>query len=312
MKRLQPVPAAIILALALLLYGCTGQIYSEGQFTYPPQAPSEQPGAYETGPLADNATIRIASFNIQTFGRTKASRQDVMQVLAETISGFDIVAVQEIRDSSGTAIAQLEEAVDSLGKDYAVITGPRLGRTSSKEQYAFLYRTGTVQALGSYTYDDSEADLFHREPLTAYFRARSGDFTFVVLNIHVDPDEAADEIQAMQNAILDAARHFNEQDVMAVGDFNGDCGYFHESQLAELLPESRFLVIVPDSADTTVSATDCTYDRIIITSQADEDYCGRWGVCRFDTIHGLNMTQAKKVSDHYPVWAEFHVGMDTD
>ena len=84
-------------------------------------------------------TIRIASFNIQVFGRSKASKPEVMEVLANIISQFDIVAIQEIRDKSGKAIKDLEVAVDDLGENYDYIIGPRLGRTSSKEQYAYSY-----------------------------------------------------------------------------------------------------------------------------------------------------------------------------
>ncbi len=120
--------------------------------------------------LADNTqpdgqqTITIANFNIQVFGKSKAGKPSVMKVLAQTITNFDIVAIQEIRDKSGTAIKKLETVVDALGTDYDYIIGPRLGRTSSKEQYAFIYNTETIVAGEVYTYDDSEKDLFHREP----------------------------------------------------------------------------------------------------------------------------------------------------
>ena len=120
-------------------------------------------------------TITIASFNIQVFGQTKASKPEVMAILAEIISDFDIVAIQEIRDTSGTAIEQLESSVDALGTDYSYIIGTHLGRTSSKEQYAYLYRTQTIEPLDSYTFDDV-TDIFHREPFIAYFRTKVGNF----------------------------------------------------------------------------------------------------------------------------------------
>ena len=44
-------------------------------------------------------SIKIASFNIQIFGQTKASNQEVMDILAQIIREFDIVAIQEIRVS---------------------------------------------------------------------------------------------------------------------------------------------------------------------------------------------------------------------
>ena len=48
--------------------------------------------------------ITVASFNIQIFGKSKAKKQDVMKVLVDIISRYELVAIQEIRDKSGTAI----------------------------------------------------------------------------------------------------------------------------------------------------------------------------------------------------------------
>lgn len=48
--------------------------------------------------------LSIASFNIQVFGKTKAKKKDVLLMLAKIISIFDVVAIQEIRDSSNSAI----------------------------------------------------------------------------------------------------------------------------------------------------------------------------------------------------------------
>ena len=95
-------------------------------------------------------TIKIASFNIQVFGRYKASKPEVMETLASIISQFDIVAIQEIRDKSGKAIKDLVVAVDALGENYDFIIGPRLGRTNSKEQYAYFYRVSTIRPSESY------------------------------------------------------------------------------------------------------------------------------------------------------------------
>ena len=138
--------------------------------------------------------IRIASFNIQVFGRAKASKDEVMEILANTISQFDIGAIQEIRDKSGTAIKALEVAVDDIGVNYDFVIGPRLGRTTSKEQYAYFYKTDVIEVEGSYTYDDSGNDTFHREPYIAKFRVKNGNFDFTIINIHVDPGEATSEV----------------------------------------------------------------------------------------------------------------------
>jgi len=46
----------------------------------------------------------------------------------------------------------------------------------------------------------------------------------------------------------------------------------------------------------------CAYDRIVITEDAEKDYADTFGV---DT----SITSAL-VSDHFPVWAEFHTNSD--
>ena len=80
-------------------------------------------------------SIKIASFNIQIFGQSKSSKQEVMDILVQIIRDFDIVAIQEIRDAAGTAIITLKNQVNADGSSYDVIVGPRVGRSISKEQY---------------------------------------------------------------------------------------------------------------------------------------------------------------------------------
>ena len=294
MKTIQKITSILVI---MFVFACCSSVHAGKQATYTPSSTD---------------TIKIASFNIQVFGKTKAEKNDVMEILSQTIAEFDIVAIQEIRDKSGTAIEKLESLVDSLGTDYEYILGPRLGRTSSKEQYAYIYRVSTVKPFDSYTFDDCARDMFHREPYIAYFKAIRGNFDFVLVNIHTDPDEATEEIEALPLAIRDARKHFKDPDIIALGDFNGDCSYFREGTYPAIFPSEKFMWIVSNSADTTVSKTDCTYDRIVATVSAAEDYTGKWGVYRFDRLYGLTNEQAKRVSDHYPVWAEFYINRDSD
>ncbi len=263
------------------------------------------------------ATIKVASFNLYIFGQGKLKKQYAMAILAYTISQFDIVAIQEIRDKKETAIGVLESMVDALGTDYTYITSVRLGRTSSKEQYAYMFKTDVIEQIGSgHVYPDSN-DIFEREPYSAHFKVKNGNFDFVLLNIHTKPKKATEEIEAMPDTIQDASNHFNEPDVIALGDYNADCRkgtqYYDENNMDCPMRADEYTWIIPNEADTNLaSGTDCTYDRIIITTEGIENYAQTWGVHRFDTIHNLSYTKAKKVSDHYPVWAEFFVDKDTD
>ena len=42
-----------------------------------------------------------------------------------------------------------------------------------------------------------------------------------------------------------------------------------------------------------------------------EDYAKEAGVFRFDAAYGLAADAAKKVSDHYPMYASFEMGRDS-
>jgi len=96
--------------------------------------------------------ITIASFNLKVFGTAKAEKPAVIKEIAEIIRKFDIVAVQEIRDKSGNAAEDLLKEINNENStQYEMILGPRLGRTKSKEQYAFFYRNSTVMPLGAYS-----------------------------------------------------------------------------------------------------------------------------------------------------------------
>ena len=97
-----------------------------------------------------------------------------------------------------------------------------------------------------------------------------------------------------------------------LGDFNADCRYFNEASYSSVFSSGEYTWIIKNGEDTTVSKTDCTYDRIVTTLTVNEDYAGKNGVYRFDNVYGFDRKQAKKVSDHYPVWAEFYVGRDTE
>ncbi len=246
-------------------------------------------------------TIKLAAFNLQVFGTTKAGKPEVMGVLSKIIRNYDVIAVQEIRDSSQTSLLKLRDAVNSMGSPYDYVVSERLGRTTSKEQYAYLYNTQTIQLIGSpYTYPDSN-DLFQREPYVANFKVKNGNFDFVLITIHTDPDTATQEINDLTMVVEDAkSKYQGEGDFIVMGDLNADCTYFKENGQSPLR-SSDYNWVINNSVDTTTKSTDCTYDRIIITTPAKTDFTGEAGVFRFDTAYNLNYESTIAVSDQYPV-----------
>lgn len=264
-------------------------------------------------PPRTGETIRIASFNIQVFGDSKSSKPMVMQKLAQIVRNFDVVAVQEIRTQRQDMLPRFIEIINATGRNYDYAIGPRLGRTSSKEQYAFIFDRATIEIDRSqiYTIDDPE-DLLHREPLVAGFRVRGppGDqaFTFSLVNIHTDPDEVADEVNVLDDVlriVRDDGR--GEDDVILLGDFNADC--FHLGQLGETAGVVCAISHIDGVPTPTNTRGTEQYDNLIFHDQATREFTGRSGV--LDLLRGISneynhsLDEALEISDHMPVWAEF-------
>ena len=92
-------------------------------------------------------------------------------------------------------------------------------------------------------------------------------------------------------------------DYIVLGDFNAGCGYASAEELGQFdISGPDYVWIVPHTANTNVDGSRCAYDRIVMDRDGKEDYAGVWGVDRGFTD--------KRVSDHWPVWAEFHVDKD--
>ena len=102
-----------------------------------------------------------------------------------------------------------------------------------------------------------------------------------------------------------------EDDIIIMGDLNADCRYFDEDSNCTICGGGYYWCI-NNSVDTTTKNKDCTYDRIIITTGAVNDYTGDSGVFRYNMIYNLTEEETKAVSDHYPIYAEFWTNKDND
>lgn len=263
-------------------------------------------------PAHKGETIRIASFNIQVFGQSKLNKPMVMQDLAKVVRQFDVVAIQEIR-SKEPVLPRFIELINSTGQhNYGYVIGERLGRTSSKEQYAFVYDRATIEVDESsmYTVPGLSKQL-HRPPFVALFRARGPPaeeaFTFQLINIHTDPDDTKIELNALDDAYRFVRDHLapgqnrKEDDVILLGDLNVD--ERHLGQVAEL-PYIKWMVTGETKTNTRQNKQ---YDNIVYNQRATIEFTGRSGVFNLMSELGRSSAEALKISDHMPVWAEFSV-----
>ena len=251
--------------------------------------------------------IRMATFNIQVFGESKMGKPEVVDVLAQVVRRFDLVAIQEIRTKKDTLMPTFIEKVNEGGGQYNFLIGPRLGRSVSTEQYVYVYDTTRIE------YDPSSVgtmsdptDLLHREPYVARFRAKTPNpeqgFTFWLVNIHTDPDEVPQEIDVLADVfqVMQTARA-DEDDVILLGDLNAS-----EKQFGRLgqIPGMSWVVTGDVMTNTRQNRA---YDNLLFERNATAEYTGSWGVLDLEATYGLTRDEALKVSDHLPVWAEFDV-----
>ncbi|WNY22795.1 hypothetical protein MmiHf6_00800 [Methanimicrococcus hongohii] len=265
-----------------------------------------------TANASDKDQISVAAFNIQIFGQSKAAKDDVMDVLAKTIRRYDVVGIQEIRDASGTSLPQLIELINS-GTDengnpynYDYVVSDRLGRSTSKEQYAYIYNaTSMLVASEPLVYPEPDGtDPFEREPYMVTFRANGGDFDALFILIHTKPDDAKNEINGLHDVVEYAKTIYTDQEnYVVMGDFNADGSYFNESGDSALKSDEYIWIIGNDEVTTTKTSN--TYDRIVITKSLAPYFTNSSGVFNYSAEYDLTEEETYAVSDHYPVFAEF-------
>lgn len=256
----------------------------------------------------DPNSLLVGAFNVQVFGKSKMAQQNIAESLVSILRRYDLVLFQEIRDSSETAIYQLMEQLNTVsGGQYAMEISDRLGRTNSKEQYAYIYKGAKLNVVEGYHYDDGAEptlDTFEREPFIVRFRATQHDFDFSVVGIHTAPSDARAELNALTAVYDDAVQVLGDEDAIILGDFNASCNYVRASHFDDisLRTDPRFTWHINDSADTTTSRTVCAYDRFVTTEElTNRVHADGASVYYFDQALNLDTRAARLVSDHYPV-----------
>jgi len=261
-----------LVVLSFFLLIISGCAYPPGP--YPPH------GEYPKPPDSNNI-IKVANWNLQIFGVKKSEDENLMNIYVDKIDDYDIVFVQEIRDASGTAFPKL----CSLLPEYDCMVSSRAGRSASKEQYGVIYKKG-ISILDFVDYNPDSQDRWERPPVMVSFNI--GGYVLKAYNIHTKPEDVPNELTALQGIVED------EGNVIILGDLNADCSYYDNEEETQF---DSWFWLVKDEDDTTVSGTDCAYDRIILNSDAQGEFIS-YGISKDMVEEG--------VSDHYLVWAELN------
>ncbi|MBN1243889.1 MAG: endonuclease/exonuclease/phosphatase family protein [Spirochaetales bacterium] len=309
----------LMAALIALFFSCSSPVAPADPGASPSTEASTPeggtpPSSEEGEPL--EGTIRVATFNIQIFGPTKISRPNVLDTLAHIATRYDVIAIQEV-GSNGTPTEETATLVmDSYIAKVNETAGAGLYAYVRGHQYAIVYRTDRLAVEESRLYTGTQT--FTYQPLVANMRMIEGNFDFSILTVHTSPDLAGSEIPALKVAMQELVTQYDEPDVICLGDFNADGSYYDEGTEDFLAGWEGYFTGVPNDADTTVATSSNTYDRIQMSSSLQSDFVGNWDVLRFSDYYDVSVLEGatttagteSALSDHYPVWCEFHIDRD--
>ncbi|XP_064610015.1 deoxyribonuclease-1-like [Liolophura sinensis] len=259
-------------------------------------------------------SLKVASFNIKWLSERKVHDPDIMTVITKILLRYDLVLILELRSNATDVMSRIVADMNMLSTSpYGFKVSQPLGRTSYKEEYAFVYRFSKVTIQSVEQYDDGpddHTDAFEREPFIIELRLPNtfSLTTFVFIGVHIKPSDAAAEISHLVDVYRHVAATYHTQNILIAGDMNADCAYMSANQLASSpLHGGNFTWLIDSTADTTVSThTDCAYDRFIISGGKLKAAIvpGSARPYNFHQTMGLSFNQAWAVSDHYPIELE--------
>ncbi len=286
-------------------------------------------------PQKSKDRLLLATWNLANFG-AQIRRPDDYALIAEVISWFDLVAVQEVKDNR----TGLDQLMAALPKTWRVIFSDAAG---NDERMTFVYdstKVATREFVGEIAVEPSDLknvklpettlakfEGFDRNPYIVSFQ--SGKTLFCLVNVHLyyGDDSAKESLERRALEAYAVARWCERESksknaftplIAALGDFN----------LPKVDPSdpifkalTRTGLQLPDHSTQIGSNLqgDQAYDQVAyFPTGAGARFTGKSGVFDFDGAVFAELWKTKTpvqfrsyiryfLSDHRPLWAEFSV-----
>jgi len=86
---------------------------------------------------------------------------------------------------------------------------------------------------------------------------------FVLIGVHIKPSDAEAELDGLVKAYEQAVDTLNKSHAILLGDMNADCTYVTDREYDQLsiTTNEHLIWLINKTADTTVAASSCAYDR---------------------------------------------------
>jgi hypothetical protein len=283
----------------------------------------------------------LGTWNIREFGNTKYGGRMIesLYYIAEIISRFDLIAIQEVRDN----LEDINSVCRILGKDWGIfISIVTQGTSGNKERLAFLYDKRTVSfrnIAGQIILPPSDdTTQFARSPYVVRFQ--SGWLKFDICTAHiyygnasVKSPEYGRRVQEIADMVNFFKKFYVDKDeannIFILGDFNIEN---KKSETYKAATSSVFKIpdaILKSNLPGSNVKQDKIYDQILYFNKYKDITFKAAGIYNFYDVvfdnlsayskriqkHYQKVTQKQfddfktyQMSDHLPLWVE----MNTD
>lgn len=284
-------------------------------------------------PKSTDRNLLIATWNLRQFGGLYESFDENpdspkrnlrgLAYIAEIVSRFDVVAIQEVRDD----LTALRHLLSVLGSDWgALLSDVTRGAAGNQERLTFVYDRRRLEASGLAgevvlppEAGGAPSRQFARTPYAVSFKTHAEEF--ILLTCHIlygdAPADRVRELEAIARWMADWAADESRyhRDLIVLGDFNidreGDPLFEAFVSTGLNVPEA-----IRDVRTNAVGQQAKHYDQIAwFMGALNMRTTGRAGTVEFTDAIFRDLTHQQmtwRVSDHFPLWAEFSVDRSRD
>jgi len=245
-----------------------------------------------------NTSYVICSWNLKDFGFTKSDH--ILDFIAKTISGCDIVAIQEVVAGEGgvETVGRLYRKLNSKSDQWRyIVSAPTSGNSYKRERYSFFWKKDRVQLSDKPWLEKKYSLEIDREPYLATFLINGKAYTLVnyhAITQRMQPEKEIKYFKYFPN-------EYPGKKLLFMGDFN--CPQTHTvfnplktmGYKAALTDEKTTLKINCHNKDCLASAFDQFFykpDEFKVDSS--------WVFHFYRSFNSLE--EARLVSDHLPIF----------
>lgn len=283
----------------------------------------------------------LGTWNLRELGNSKYGGRmpESLYYIAEIISRFDLVAIQEVKDELG----DFNKVCRILGSDWGIFTSVvTQGVSGNRERLAFLYDKRTVSfrnIAGQLILPGADTNQFARSPYIVRFQSGWLKFDICTAHIYFGDDNKKSEkyarrVEEIANLTSYLKKYYIEKreayNIFLLGDFNiedtDSKTYEAATSSAFKIPEAILGKHLPSNKN-----QDKIYDQILYYNEFADIKFKKAGVFNFydvvfddlnkysdrinrhqdkviDTHKEFEDFKTYQMSDHLPLWIE----MNTD